>query len=250
MKRIVIIGSKPDADIPHGNMIYCANTSLNLYSEHIKHFKNIVVIAIHPVFKYLQENKDKNNRYRDFNVRTWNMMTSVPEKLVIISNKSIEKTVNALKNDGVAGQIHHITKYDRRMLVGKISGCYDPIITKDFWALPKDMQLQCIKSTIKTGLKRIVSKKADVHCILRPSTGIFSIIYAISEQGANAEYIISGIGLKNRGVYSDGKNEDKNTQNPFSHIFADKKVLTKLIQRYNIYTTEHELMHIVPEFKG
>lgn len=251
MKRVVIIGSKPDADIPNGDIIYCANTSLSLYSESIKKFDNIVVVILNTALNHLQKNRDDNNQHRDFNVRTWNMITSVPEKLVIISEKSIEKTINALTKGGYTGKIHHITKYDRRMLTGKISGCRDPIITKDFWGLSKNMQIECIKSLIKAVLfKRIISKKADVNCVLRPSTGIHSIIYAISEQGVNAEYVISGIDLKNRGVYSDGKNEEKSKQNPFSHIFADQKALKKLVKKHNIFTIEHELMHIVPKLKG
>lgn len=252
MKRVVIIGSKPGADIPEGDIIYCTNTSISLYYECVKKFNNIVVVIVNTALNHIQKNRDdNNNRYRNFNVQTWNMIASVPKKLVIISDKSIEKTINALKSDGYAGKIHHITKYDRRMLTGKISGCYDPIITKDFWGLPKKMKIECIKSIIMTILfKRIINKKADVNCVLRPSTGIHSIVYAINEHGINAEYVISGIGLKKRGVYSDGKNEDKNKQNPFSHIFADQKVLEELVKKYNIFTTEKELMHILPKLKS
>ena len=249
MKRIAIIGSKPDAKIPEGDIAYCANTSLSLYYENIKNFSRIIVVLIKPVLNYLQNNRQQENPYRDFNLRTWDILSKIPDKMVIISDKEITKTVKTLENNNYKGQIKHLTKYDRRKLIGKVSGCYDPIVTKDFLTLPADIQIECIHSIVTSGFKRIVSKKSNVHCVLRPSTGIFSLIYAIHEQGVNAEYVISGIGLRKRGTYAEGKNEDKNKQNPFSHIFADQKVLEELVKKYSISTTEKELMHILPKFK-
>lgn len=250
MKKIVIIGSKPDAEIPEGDIAYFTNTSLSLYHEHIKQFNRIIVVIIKPVLNYLQNNRQKENPYRDFNSRTWDILSKVPDKMVIISDKETEKTVKALQDNGYKGKINHLTTYDRRKLIEKVSGCRDPIVTQDFWTLPANIQIKCINSMVKSGFKRIVSKKSDVYCVLRPSTGIFSIVHAIHEIGTEAEYVISGIGLKKRGVYSDGKNEEKSKQNPFSHIFADQKVLKELAQKHNIFTTEHELMHILPKFEG
>lgn len=249
MKRVVIIGSKPDAIIPEGDVAYFANTSLSLYHENIKYFNHIIVIIIKPALNYLQNNRQKENPHRDFNLRTWDILCKVPDKMVIISDKEITKTVKTLENNNYKGQITHLTKYDRRKLIGKVSGCYDPIITKDFRTLPMNIQIECIKSIITSGLKRIISNKSNVHCVLRPSTGIFSLIHAINEYGMTAEYVISGIGLRKRGTYAEGKNEDKNKQNPFSHIFADQKVLEELVKKYSISTTEKELMHILPKFK-
>lgn len=249
MKRIVIIGSKPEAEIPDGDIAYCSNTSLSLYHEHINKFNRIIVVVIKPVLNYLQNNRQEENPYRDFNLRTWNILSRVPEKIVIISDKDIKNTVTALQENGFKGQIKHETKYDRRQLIGKVSGCHDPIITKDFLTLPANIKIECINSIIKSGLKRIISKKSDVNCVLRPSTGIFSLIYAIHENGLEAEYIISGIGIKKRGSYAEGKNEDKSKQNVFSHIFADQKVLKELAKSYRISTTEESLMHIISEFK-
>lgn len=248
MKKVVIIGSKPNASIPLGDIIYCTNKSISLYFEKASKFNKIVIVSTSSELNYLIKNRNNENPYAAFNSRTWDIITSYPDKIVITGEKDTEQIYAALNADGYQGKIEILTKSERRLIIGDISGCYDPIITSDFYTLPIKRKLQYINSIIRTSTKRTLRLKANSNCMLRPSTGILSVAYAIQEHGCTAEYVIAGIGLKKRGIYSEGKNEDINKQNPFSHIFADKKVLQELSKRYTLTTTEQELVPIVHKF--
>ena len=250
IKKVVILGSKPDAIIPEGDIIYCANASLSLYPKKARKFNDIIVVGINPLFKSMHKNRNMEHEEKDFNIQSWNMLVRYPAKIVIVGDKKTETTIQELMHDGFSGRIDHMTKPERRKLIGKVSGCYDPIITNDFWSIPLSYKLEYNNSIITTITKRTFGIKASANCMLRPSTGIFSLVYAIKEHGSSAEYVVSGIGITNRGVYSGRKNKDKDKKHPFSHIFADQKVLKELAKSHRISTTEQSLMHILPAFKG
>lgn len=248
-KKVIVLGSKPGTIIPDGDVIYCANASLSLYAEEARKFNEIIVVGINPLFKSMHKNRSMEHEERDFNIRSWDMLVRYPAKIVIVGDKKTKTTIQELIHDGFAGRIDHITQPERRTFIGNVSGCYDPIITSDFWPIPFSYKLEYITSIITTSTKRTFGITASVNGMLRPSTGIFSLVYAIKEHGSSADYVVTGIGITNRGVYSGRKNKDKNKKHPFSHIFADQKVLKELAKRYRISTTEESLMHILPAFK-
>ena len=249
-KKVVILGSKPDAIIPEGDTIYCANASLSLYPSEAQKFNDIIVVGINPLFKSMHKNRTMGHEERDFNIRSWNMLVRCPVKIVIVGDNTTEATIQKLMHDGFTGKIEHLTKPERRALTGEVSGCYDPIITSDFWSLPLSYKIEYNNSIITTITKRTFGLKASANCMLRPSTGIFSLAYAIKKHASSAEYVVSGIGITNRGVYSGRKNKNRDKKHPYSHIFADQKVLKELAKSYRISTTEQSLMHILPAFNG
>ena len=249
-KKVIILGSKPDAIIPCGDVIYCANASLSLYPEEARKFNEIIVVGINPLFRSMHKNRNMEHEEKDFNIRSWDMLVRYPAKIVIVGDKKSKTTIQELIHNGFSGIIDHMTKPERRKFVGKVSGCYDPIITSDFWSIPLSYKLEYNNSIITTIIKRTFGIKASANCMQRPSTGIFSLVYAIKEHGSSAEYVVSGIGITKRGIYSGRKNKDKNKKHPYSHIFADQKVLKELAKSYRISTTEQSLMHILPAFKG
>lgn len=248
MKRVVCLGGKPAAVIPDGDILYCSNTSIGLYAPRVKHFAAVILVTIKPALDLVLKHQGPDDRYGDFYRLTWQAIVSIPQKIICISSRSITTMRNRLIESGFQGSLEHMTKFDRRTLIARVSGCGDPVLTSEFWGLPQDMQRECLWSVVKVGFRRIFSKKADSHCVLRPSTGVLTLIYAISEHGEKAHYVVAGVGLTKRGEYSQGKNESKEKQNPYAHILADKKVLRALAKRYHVSTTEPELMDILPAF--
>lgn len=248
MSRVVILGSKPNARIPLGERLYCSNGSIGLYALEAKRFSYVGLVTINPVLEYYVKNRNEGNPYRDFNEYVWHTILTVPSHIVTITNRNIDKVSKSLLDGGFSGSLTKMMKYERRKMIERISGCRDPIVTEEFWDLPSELRKECLRSIVKNGFRRFYDKTAESHCVLRPSTGIMTLVYAISEHGYDAHYIVSGIGVNKRGEYAQGKNENKKGQNIYSHILADKKVLAELNKRYSISTTEPELMGILPEF--
>ncbi|KUL32784.1 hypothetical protein [Chlorobium limicola] len=243
MKRIVIIGSKPNANIPDGDVIYCANGAIGYYAENVKRFGKVISILnpdlIHP------KKRKNGSSTKEFYERQWlAIVHSRPDKVILLRNNGLLMLTEALRDAGFEAPVLGLSRVERRMLVGRISGSYDPIITKEFFLLPVGKKIRYIGSLCSTYLKRIIDKKKDCGAYFRPSTGVISLIFAIDEYGNDAEYVVAGIGIKNRAQYHDGNNPAQNDLP--HHVFADKQVLRRLAGRYRLYTTEQELMPYIP----
>lgn len=239
----MIIGSKPDARIPDGDVIYCANSAIGYYAENVGRFQKVISVLnpdiIHP------KKRAAGSETREFYERQWStVVNSHPHKMVLLRTTSLAMLTDSLRDAGFEAPVYGLSRVERRMLVGKISGCYDPIITKDFFRLPTKIKTRYIGSLTTTFLKRLIDRSKDCGAYFRPSTGVISLVFAIDEHGENAEYVIAGIGMKNRELYHDGKNP-KHGYLPH-HVFADKKILSRLTEQYRIFTTEPELMRIIP----
>ena len=245
-KRVVIVGSKPNAVIPYGDIVYCVNGSVGLYADRVRTFNNVVLIATHSIVEYFRKNRNADNPHRDINEKTWNMIASLPRNIVLIGNRSIDTSVDALSADGSIASFRQLLKLERRRIVKAVSGCSDPLLTKDLMTIPLQFKWKYFKGLVRTSLIRIVKWDEESFSVFRPSTGVTAIVYAIHENGADAEYVVSGIGMRKRGTYTEGKKQDEGQSDSYAHIFADRKVLENLKRKYRIVTTEPELSDILP----
>lgn len=250
MKRVIVIGSKPDAHIPDGDAIYCANVSIVYYADQVARFKQIVNI-ITP--KAIDDQKPKNSvGERDSFTEQWErILTARRAQLLILESSKADRMIEGLRNAGYDAPVSSISDQKRRKLVTRVSGCDDPILTADFFRLPLKLQSRYAGSAISITLKRIFDQSKTCNPVFRPSTGIISLLYAIDQNGADCEYVVAGIGMKNRSVYVHTKRssvkQSSNTSIP-QHVFADRKILQAISSRYRITTTEPELMGILPPF--
>lgn len=244
-KRVVIVGSKPGAEIPSGDVIYCANAAIGYYADSVRRFSNVVSVLnpdlIHPKeFRDGVPNRELNERQRDM------IFASRPDRLILTRTSSLALIREVLDAAGYSAPVTGISVYDRRLLVGRISGCYDPIVTTDFFHLPNDLKIRYAGSLASTLLKRLLDRRKDCGSAFRPSTGILSLVLAINEHGHNAEYVICGVGVNKRVEYLDGNNERQRALP--AHVLADLKVLRRLARHYAISTTEPEMLHLLPLF--
>lgn len=246
-KRVVVLGSKPGAVIPEGDAVYCANGAIGYYADRVRRFPKVVSILntdlIHP------KKRREGAPDRDFYERQWQMiLESKPDRMILTRTTSFGLLQEMLLEAGFSSPVSGVSAYDRRMLAGRISGCYDPIVTTDFFWLPVESKLRYAGSLASTFLKRIVNNRKDCGSAFRPSTGVLSLVFAIDEYGHDAEYVVCGIGMQKRTEYLDGKNMKHRDLPP--HVFADRKVLGRLARRYSVFTTEPELMQLLPSFNG
>lgn len=245
-KLVVVLGSKPGAVIPYGDAIYCANAAIGYYAETVCRFP-IVVSVLNPDVIHPKERKEGASG-RDFFTRQFEMIiASRPERVILTRTGSFGLLRDVLADAGFNPQLTAISVEDRRMLVGKLSGCYDPILTHDFFYLPLAKKFRYAGSLTSTFLKRLLNKRKDCGSAFRPSTGILALLFAIADYGADAEYVICGIGIRKRSEYLGANNKHK--RDLPQHVFADSKVLKKLSRRYHLSTTEPEIMHMLPAYQ-
>ncbi|WP_164926819.1 hypothetical protein [Chlorobaculum tepidum] len=246
-KLVVVLGSKPNADIPLGDAVYCANAAIGYYAEMVSRFPRVVSVmspdVIHPK-EFREGVPDRALNQRQFQM----VLASRPEKMILTRTGHFEFLKETLAGAGFKSPMEAVSAQERRALVGKISGCYDPIVTSDFFRLPLDRKIRYAGSLASTFLKRLLNKRKDCGAVFRPSTGILALVFAIAEHGRTADYVICGIGVRKRNEYLSGK-QVKGHDLPH-HVFADVKVLRKLARRYNLFTTEPELEHLVPRYRS
>lgn len=243
---VVVLGSKPGAVIPSGDAIYCANAAIGYYGDRVCRFPFVVSIlspdAIHP------KERRAGAPNREMNERQWEMIISSRiDRMILTRTGHFDFLKEVLDKAGFSSPVDSVSAFERRKLVGRISGCYDPIVTSDFFRLPLDKKIRYGGSLTSTFLKRMLDKRKDCGSVFRPSTGILALVFAIADHGQDAEYVICGIGARKRDEYLDGKHIHE--RDLPQHVFADIKVLGSLARRYRISTTESELMQFIPQYK-
>ena len=245
-KLVVVLGSKPGANIPQGDAVYCANAAIGYYAETVSRFPQVISV-LNPDMIHPRERMEgvPNQALKE---REWNMfIASRPSKVVLTRTSYFELAKKNLGEAGFRSPLSCLSVFERRKLVGKISGCHDPIVTSDFFHLSLDQKIHYAGSLTSTFLKRLLDRRKDCSAVFRPSTGILALVLAISEHGRDADYVICGIGVKKRDEYLAGKHI--HGRDLPQHVFADIKVLRKLARRYRLFTTEPELEHLVPRYR-
>lgn len=241
--RIVILGAKPGAVIPDGDTIWCANSALVSYAEEVYKFPEVVSV-MNPDLLHPKERKE-GVPDREMNEKYYRLiLASRPNRMILTRTSSLELIKGELNAVAFSAPVTGISIYDRRMLVGRISGCYDPIVTSDFFRLPNKVKIRYAGSLASTFLKRLRNHKKDCGSAFRPSTGVLALVMAINEYGPDAEYVICGIGIHKRLEYISGTKTKQRLLQP--HVYADTKVLRKLAHRYSLFTTEPELTALIP----
>jgi hypothetical protein len=246
-KRIVILGSKPDPVLATGDSIYCANSSIGSYQDYISKFEHIVSVTS----SWAIDSKSDDN---DLKITKKNIiLNSYADKYVITDCDdprcfiSIDKLYQAFNHQNSSAIVSFLTYRETCELTRKISNLKQPYISSSFFKMPIYKQLWATKSLCLTLLRKILKPGcfAPWNSYFRESTGLFSLIYAIYENGLDCDYIIIGIGVSDRNVYKMDEqfitHRFKDVDVLVRHTYADFKILRKLSQEYSIYTTDFDL---------
>lgn len=254
MKRIVILGSKPDASFVDAAEVWCANAAIGFYREEVRRYPVAVNVASAVILrKNLLDAAAQGGLY----AKKWQAVVAArPSRLVLFeapSDPSCAVEVReALRAAGYAAPVDICPIPDRIRLVRDIAGIRYPVVTRAFFRQPIGVQLRDVDRLARFGWKSWAGAgNEDVPGKYRPSTGILALLLAIRQHGRDAEYVVAGIGIGERWAQQgDGKVLVGKTATMHGgltpHVHADVVVLRALARRYDLRTTEPELAHLVP----
>ncbi len=246
MVRIVVLGTKPNAVIPDGDAIYCANAAIGFYKNEVARYTYVVNVA-----STLVLNKHFENRRQidvDLYHDKWTAVSNAsPQKLVLVDAAGQPELsgqlVAKLRESGYNAAIEILSLAKRTRLVRSVAGMPYPIVTRELFSQALQTQLEDIVHLCKYWLQQV---DGDVKGKFRPSTGIMALLYAIDCHGSDAEYVLAGIGVQERQLHQHNhallhSEKIHRTHVLAPHIEADIAVLRSLGSRYRVATTEPEL---------
>ena len=252
MNKVVILGSKPNAIVPRGDKIYCANAGFLSNEDAVATFADRVAVAssmvlgngLLPDSRNHEVYRQKLDAVRDAGMSRI-ILFGAP-----ISPDMATKVAAYLQADGQNPNISVISVVERADLVKSIAGTRYPLVDRSFYSQPfrirmRDHWLNC-RSLWDL---RFGNGHLDTSPKYRPSTGILALLQAIRENGNTAEYVLAGIGAKARNVVKVKTFTAKLRDTPVGeipeHVTADLIVLRNLVRRYTLSTTEQELTEVV-----
>lgn len=233
-KKIVIVGSKPNATIPEGDIYYCANSAASFYESSIKKGAQIIIIvAASELIRSRRKSKEKEKWLSEKFDRIVNAKS---DEIVLLGNEFFPNAMPKVKKY-YNGEIKELKFNEINKILKKLINNRFPVLTvKHIFPL----SLNSFKNLYKFLFEKfnMIFKKNKLSSgLFRPSTGILSLAYAIYKHGDSFDYYVSGIGLKERDLYPDGFNNTwtpKKNLNSY-HVLADEKVSNLLNKKYKIY---------------
>lgn len=238
---VLILGSKPDAKTPLSDYTYCSNATASYYEKKLKNHKNItsIVSATEVILGTRKNSLEKDKWVEDRKKRIAN---SISNEIIMYWTDAYPDSMNLLKKTPCHIPTKSITSYEVAMLIKHIAGVSIPLFTFDHISNKDHAMLNLLKF-IKGFVSSMIGGPHSISGLFRPSTGVISLIYAISQHGENAKYIVSGISINDRGNYPDGAKNTWSGEKSLksNHVYVDKKILTILSKKYNIKTTEEGL---------
>ena len=250
LSKILVLGSKPDAIIPSFDYAFCANASAGYYRDELIDYKDKIISIVSST--EVIENKRIGSRDKD----KWlsekrKMIADFPSsKLVLHWVDVYPEAIQSLIDAGCKSPIEALPTMEVKKLEKNLCNIVEPIFTYDHIKGGARRALFNTVNYIIQLISSLFNRCYNATGLYRPSTGIVSLLYAISIHGDKAEYILSGIGITGRGSYPDGvKNTWSRKVNLDSyHVLVDKRIIKILSNRYNIKTTEVGLQSILPMY--
>jgi len=252
ISKVLILGSKPGAVIPAFDHAYCANASAGYYQDELIHVggKIVSVVSATEIIESQRiGSKDKDKWLSEKK----KMIADFPSSKILLHWIDVyPRAIQSLIDAGCKSKIEALPSSDVKRLEKNLCGVREPIFTYDHLRGGSRRALLNVIAYLDQRFRSIFDRCYNVTGLYRPSTGIVSLLYAISVHGADAEYIVSGIGIKGRGSYPDGSiNTWSRKINLDSyHVLVDKKIIEILSAKYNIRTTENGLGSILRMYDG
>ncbi len=241
-RSIAIVGSKPDSVMPDCDIIYFVNGSIILFQDQLGNGKEIFnVINGNSIRNY-----DRIERYQASGAPVGTLISNMHKfkySRFVLYNTEENDSVNILLDLGIQPKnIRVITRGERDTILKKITGYNMPLGTLN--ALRELSLYEFARLTYAGILKRNVYKKKDFSPYLRPSTGMFAVLFAIDEYGFDYRYEISGISFERRDTYKVNKKvvqtDMENKINLQWHIIPDRKVVRKLLKNKELDLLIHK----------
>jgi len=232
--KVSIIGSKPNANIPKSDFYYCANSAGSFYKDDIitNEGYKITLVAASEIVKSQRNDKQKE---KWLNEKFDHILNSESDEIILIGNEKFPEA--KLKLDNYYKKNILLKSFeDINSLIKNIVSLSFPIITKSHFFPLSFQSVKMVYKYLNEIYLLTFNKNHLTSGLFRPSTGIISLIHAISIHGKNTEYYVCGIGLNKREIYPDGFNNTwtpRENMNTF-HVLVDKRICEILNNDYNI----------------
>lgn len=249
--RVLILGSKPGASVPRADYTYCANCASWYYADALAANRPLVNIVSSSIVAppHKRQKPDNVARHR----KQYGMiLEALPETLVIVHSRPTPlpylEVETCFREDGYHFEIRHITYDNHRRLIYQHTGLQTPVKPYNLPNLPLRYSIHYFRDRVRAPLQRSRRTRAQCKNAFRLSTGIFTLIYALNTHGIHADYVVSGIGLRDRNQYLDGHSLKGGRMTP--HVHADDRAIRALTGQYSITTTEPELTDLLSLHSG
>lgn len=235
-KRVLILGSKPDALIDEFDIAYCANASGYFYKQQLREKnagdKLITIVAASELTSIPTRVSADKERWQAKRINAIHSLTD--HHLKIISSEYFPEVVSDMGKYSLFKSVELIPHNKYEEFISR-NGMLYPIITAEHLTHGSTLLKELVKYVIEYSKYKLRDKYL-VNALYRQGTGIICLIEAIMQYGHDASYTIAGIGFNNRNRYEGG---DINTWTPSSkinrnHVLADKKLVHHLAEIYEI----------------
>jgi len=245
-KNILILGSKPEADFNEFDIAYCANAASSFYNIQLINKGGVVKSVISA--SELIENKRIGNIAKTswLQNKFHKLIDNSKSKIYLINYNHFSDAVAAVKTSSFNGELDLMDTNELNSLQKRVTKLSEPIWTKFHRDVGVYELLSNIKHFLINKFYTLKDKSYLNSGLFRPSTGIVSLIIAIHENGLDASYEVSGIGIKDRGLYPDGQN---NTWTPKSrlkayHVNVDRLICETLVKSYKITFNDESMNYL------
>jgi hypothetical protein len=240
--EILIAGSKPNELIKPCPIGYFANASISTYLDIAKNCDQAISIVagggLSPAFNAASINNHEASRLLDL------IKAASPTELFLTEATSLAEIVSEIRKSPSCPEPKIITMKERAEIIERISGTKGPIITEAFYHLDDLSIYSHLHSIAEVYRIRSLGHFVDFPHFFRPSTGIFTLLFAIQSHGDAPTYTLCGIGVAGRGVhnYHDKPNTTAQpVQGLYPHVDADISILSALAKHYRIQSTNPAL---------
>ena len=254
-KRVVILGSKPEAIIPQASVYVCANYSAYYYKEKLADFGNSKIYTILSASEVLTGLRaDAEHKDAWVLSRLANLQKGGIGKTFVYNSEFYPNAINVISNLNLNIKPEYLPYQLVLDIQKKLLNKTEPFITIKHFEPNFRYMIHLARAYVSALFLKVFSNElSSCSGFFRPSTGVLALLYAIHSFGENAEYILAGVGLTKRGFYPDN-NDNKWTSREGldkKHTLVDRHVinLLSLAKIYDISTTEDDLTGILKQFR-
>lgn len=241
-KKIIILGSKPNAKIEDADIYYIANSAGSYYKDELKDKNGVkyLLVAASEISKSTRVNKNKELWLEE---KFQRIISTEVNKIILIGNEYFPETLEKLNNE-VNIDIEILSLKNLSRMLHSVFQLNIPLITPYHWLYTDINSIKNIYKYIKD-CYRFYLKNEFIGGLFRPSTGLISLVYAIHNNSVKDKYLIKGIGLNNREIYPDNFN---NTWTPTNimkqnHVYCDKYISKMaLTSKYDVNFEDESFM--------
>lgn len=237
MKKILVLGAGPNAIVPDVDIVYTANAAIGYYQKEISKIKKKVSLVsshqLKPAFRV------SGSKAAELYQEKFNLIKNAPCDIhVSVHDDKHPEGINSLKASGFSARIESLSFKECRDILKKIANLEEPLISLDHYlSRPTPRGFLSVSMQFVKERWALLGGATSVSPFFRNSTGMIALLYAISENGPEYEYLVSGISFGRRDSYPDGqmtRDSRKKNWRLTQHVVSDLKVYRKIRTRYKI----------------